>query len=449
MSRPIFSVCLLALISTITPAYAKDILLSEALKENFKGSVIVIEGNRFIDDASIGGIVRSNQTIREKLEQVANLADYSLQRFENGYLLSKKYTDGKEVPCTTDLEILDFSRKAKKVVDLFVGSDASSRVGVNRLVNLLTEEQLQKAKDDVLPVASMNGAQKNSFSEMIYHLYFSGLRPLGAPAGTILYPDKAAVCIDSLDREDKSLCYREPQAPLQKWPFGSISTPAVTPYAEHKRRNISFFGPSIGTITKALSDKSESVPYSCNPILAGKPVFLVNGEKASADDIVNMIARLYNLRVVNDGKGKKIDVKNTAIAQDAHLAKYLASIAPPSLIRAYAHHNLGDLTQDILKQVTRELIQKKKTEMPYKDMDELNKNCMVVQIIDRAMMELRDAQSYIPEPMRNIEVLGMKYSAGGDPAFKRANVTTFTFMIQNEDRWTQGPKISMFDHSKG
>lgn len=427
-----------------SPAYSKDVLLSEVLKENFKTVVILMEGDKLIDEEKIQSLPEGAKTMREKLEQFASLGDYSLQRYESSYLLSKKYTHAGEIPCTTDLEILDFSKKAKKAIALLLGDSVNRKDGVKRIVDLLTEEQVQKAKDDVLPVASLNSAQKESINQFIFDTYFSGLTTLAVPTNMVLAPDRARICIDTVGDSNKSLCYKEPQQAQAKWSFGGITEPTMTQYKEHKRRNISFFGSTIATVSKILSDRPGEISYICSPIIAEKPISIVNLDKADSDDVWKMIAKLYNLRAINDGNVKKLDVKNTAVSQDTEITKYLTAIAPPSLIRAYTHASYRDLTQDILKQVVKDLTKDKKTEVSYKELDSFNRTCILLHIVDNAIGALRNSESGIPQRLRNSDVLGIKYSAGISPVFKR-QATTFTLMTPTENGWQRGLETTRFD----
>lgn len=300
--------------------------------------------------------------LSQAVEKFANDFDYDVQKSSRVFVLTKRYTDPKEMPCVTLEECQEAFEDIQALLDKFnpnfdERSDNSQHGAVIRLFSSLTPAQLAEAQAKTLHYSEMSVAQQ----EIVQRIFLAGfvqspaqrvqetLNILDyAPKSVITgkYQDHTELMIRASGMTDKKFLY------YRAIDFdGEVATTDEPVIMILPKLTSS----SIVPISKetTLADVARLLSYTGSPPivdapLRNKPVSTAGLNNASTLDVLQGLAMLYDLRIgASDAGGPKLmrqSVATNISIQD--LADTVWGVLPVSIRRAIQPEHTSPFIQN-------------------------------------------------------------------------------------------------------
>lgn len=299
-----------------TGGIGEDTLVSE-LNEAAKAHhiAIVAEGPLPNNAAVFGGsnsLSSANKTLPRGLADIASKYGYDVSKVDSVWILTKTYSDGKDIPAITPGESLDF---LKDVIGVFESySPGTSKLDyqidpgtlVTGLVAGLSPAQLRELQSSGLPVSSLSAGERDIAWK--FALYFYDQRGLDAARqayGALQHANMAEIGEGKFEGKYALFGYQEGTTHFH--PFtqyiivksdGSVAAPGYPPFSDGDP------GPSqqgtqqpgvttIGEEADALDKQGTHILVAAD--LRPKPVVIVGGDYVKPLQIVRAMAAVYGL----------------------------------------------------------------------------------------------------------------------------------------------------------
>lgn len=287
--------------------------------------------------------------LSEAVTKVAASFDYDVQKQDDVFVLTKRYTNPKEIPCVTLEECDQAFRDILTLLEPFNpnlderSDDHSQRSTVITFFNSLSPRQLQEVQAKTLRYGELGPDQQKmvesiflfGFVQLLMDQLRDTVRMLDyAPKSVLTGQDKGhnALFIEAPMLINNSLRYFQPleggiSAPGQ-------STPLILPKQAETGSPPVPSPMTLETLVGLLPHTGP--PATVDTPLKDKPVFAAGLKNVSSGDVLRALKVLYNLRIgASDAGGEELMrqiIPPTDSLRD--LGPHVWSLLPVSLIRA-------------------------------------------------------------------------------------------------------------------
>ncbi len=285
--------------------------------------------------------------LSQAVAKIAASFDYDVQKQDNVFVLTKRYTDPKEMPCVTLEECDQAFKDILTLLDPFnpnfdeASADHSQRSTVITFFHSLSPRQLQEAQTKTLRYGELGPEQQKmvesfflyGFVQILTYKLRETVDILDyAPRSVLTGKDQGhnALFIEARVPSDKSLRYFRPLE-------GGVTSPDQSPPMILPKQAETGSPPVPMTLEAVVALLPHTGPPAVvDTPLKDKPVSVAGLNNVSAMDVLRALKVLYNLRIgASDAGGNKLMrqiVPPTDSLRD--LGPNVWSLLPISFIRA-------------------------------------------------------------------------------------------------------------------
>lgn len=394
-------------------------MLSRFLRANLNSRLIVIEGDRYVEEADrkeLETILREKTTPWDRIRAIADKCDYEAKQYEGAYLLYKRYSDARELPCVSSEELVAFAEEVSQTVNtlLFANTEVkSNRTAVFSLLQSLSEPDWELIQRDVLPVKSLSAENKQALRTLFVEAYYGTLRKDSKRLSVLCRNfDDARLMLGTLNGEPR-FYYQAYSGgkPGEEWSFFS---PEVPPSKEAINKaiflNASFAGTELQDILKEVNvRKSDGTVYAASKSLVHKPVSVSGLESSQPLQVLRCIAKLYDLRIASAADGGVMELARKRLPRRAgvEIGQLLASNLPYPMRRALPNRSYDPVTRLLLLPLIAAVEKEKTKSLPVRQLSSLDKVSIVVNMFEQLARSFRDPTP-MPAYLSHLDTLYLK-----------------------------------------
>lgn len=439
--------------------------LSHFLQTNLKSNLIVIEGDRYVDEnkQDLAKILSDDTTPTtwDKVKAIADKCDYDAKQYEGAYLLYKRYSDARELPCVSSEELIAFSGDvAQAVKSLFPGRKEGDYFGTHLrdLLLSLPEADWQLAQRDILPVKELNAESQRNLSRLLTETFSGSLRTSSQLVDNFCSntDDARLVLVETGDAPYFEYRVYRGGKPGNPWAVFPDHAP-LSKLAVDKAisLNASYEGTQIQDLLKQINDterkEGKKIVYASAKSLSHKPVSVVGLESAPPLHVLRGIAKLYDLRVVVSDKSVELMRKRFAPRPNVSLNQTIAASLPYPLRRALKVRNNKLSTAFVVRNYKPSAAflisslaskaQKEKTKsLAMEDLSDLYKTALVLHIFSDLAREIQDSDAdRWSSHVSKVDALYLKYRR------KPGNRLSFSMMSEKDGKLSEWPEYNASD----
>lgn len=417
--------------------FAQSERLSKFLAEEMPSTLIVIEGDRWIDKdkAALGVLVHADTRPLTKLMQIGEQCDYTVEEYEGAFLLRKRYSDPRELPCVSAEEVITYVQEVLKAATPLFGKaeDRDSYSSIHRLLLSLPEEDWKQIQTGVLPVTALNAEGRQALDSIINQIYHSPLFDTGELF--IGWSNRFAKAYLSL-RDDGTVDIKcDPGQAFTL--FARIEGADKGESDDALLVNASFSSTNLSDILLTLNAQSkEGKIFGAAKPLLYTPVSIAGIASATPRRVFRCIARLYGYDIIAKGAVGQLSSKRIASNGATNIGMRVAAALPLPLKRTIEGENYRMPATMLLSALVPKLYKETTHTLPVPSLSRLQRTALVYQLFSQLAMNIKNGANGPPAYLTDKKALFLKC--------KRVpgRVLVFAFVIEQDGKQYAGPSIS-------
>jgi hypothetical protein len=377
-------------------AFGESTLLSEFLESEIKSPpLIIIEGNREISDqrTKLAKILKNTTSIRQRLADIADVCDYNASYSDGDYFFTKKYSDHNELPCTTELEIINYTKYLSNLIpSVFQNSKIKSNTDhIHAFFQSLSDSEWDIIKKDVLPVSTLSITKKNNLVPLFRETFCGSIRNACEKFENNFADVDSLILSAQRDEDNNSYLVTKKQKKDIFYIFQESNKSASSKLSTQKdlNLNISFYSNTIQSIIEKINKYKNSL-FSVSQSISQKPISIVGYKSDYANRTIRGIAKIYNLQLNIKNNNVFISQKIIPIYKSENTWQNAIENLPVPLQRILYTNSFETPSKHNLWHLLPVISNSKDKEISFKNLNTFYKTCLTLNQFSKIATELRD-----------------------------------------------------------
>lgn len=377
--------------------------LSDFLEKYFGDSLIIMEGDKDIA-GKLGILLKiatNKESIQHRLHRISEICDYSFDKYNESFLMRKKYSNTLELPCVTSGEYLVFCKNISDILHSRILGDPPQGNSIPEILQSLSESESESIQKDFVPIRNLNPGTQAMLLKKITASVYSSIR---------FNSDQVLYFSHNLDNSTLDLQNSELQTPLitiNSHPKNSnsigypLNKDSGESNPELKKINISFESSNLMNVIHIMNKKIRKDYYNIDNSLKNKPICVTNLVKFDTSIIARGISLLYDLKITKNSDRCLIHQKKSIFQDNYNFSNEFDLVMPFPLRRIYQHQNLTISANAQIYSLIPQINKQKSKSFPCAELHELDKSAIMLRICHQLLNSINEDTVKISRNLTN------------------------------------------------